>query len=199
MTNVQTLVTEFDAVLGKASNSRGTAILRQLVDLFIEGAASYSDDQIAVFGLIANLLIGKVERQALIELSNRFASVDNAPANVINRLSQDDDIAIAGPILGRSKALGEDIVKIAEVKGPGHLLAIAGRSSIDEATTDVLINRGNPETLRKVANNEGARFSEVGYVKLITQAQHDNTLAKSVANRKDIPAELKSFLQLAFA
>ncbi len=200
MTNVQSLVTEFGAVLGKASVSRGTAILRQVTDLFLEGAASYSDDQIAIFGQITNLLIGKVDRQALIELSGRFASVDNAPAGVVNRLSRDDDIAIAGPILGTSTALGDgDIVEIAEAKGQGHLMAIACRKAIGETITDVLLNRGTPEILRKVADNEHARLSEVGYVKLITQAQHDRDLAKSIAKRKDIPAELQSFLQMSLA
>ena len=200
MTNVQSLVAEFDAVLGKASIARGTAILRQVIDLFLEGATSYSGDQIAVFGLVTNLLVGKVERQALIELSGRLASADNAPADVVNRLSRDDDIAIAGPILKTSKALSDgDILEIAEAKGHAHLLAIACRNVLNEGTTDVLTNRGTPEVLRKVADNESARFSEIGYVKLITQAQHDKALAKSIANRKDIPAELQSFLQMSLA
>ena len=52
--------------------------------------------------LITNLLIGKVERQAVIELSSRLASADHVPADVIKRLSRDDDIAISGPILKKS-------------------------------------------------------------------------------------------------
>jgi uncharacterized protein (DUF2336 family) len=200
MTNVQALVAEFDTVLRKASISRGTTILRQVLDLFLERAPSYSDDQIAVFGVITNLLIGKVERQAVIELSSRLASVDHVPADVIKRLSWDDDIAISGPILGRYKAISDaDILDIAEAKSPAHLLAIACRSAIDEATTDVLLNRGNPEVMRKVADNKSARFSEIGYVKLITQAQHNKELALSIKKREDIPDELQSFLKMALA
>jgi uncharacterized protein (DUF2336 family) len=198
MTNVQALVAEFDTALSKASRSRGTAILRQVLDLFLEGAPSYSDDQIAVFGLITNLLIGKAERQAVVELSKKLASADRVPADVISRLSRDDDIAISGPILESSKTLSDaDILAVAEAKSPAHLLAISCREPIDEATTDVLLNRSNPEILRKVVDNKSARFSEVGYVKLITQAQHNKELALSIKRREDIPAELQSFLKMA--
>jgi uncharacterized protein (DUF2336 family) len=165
---IQSLIADFDAVLIAASNSRRVAMLRQVTDLFLDGASSYSEDHVAVFGLIIKLLIEKVERQALIELSGRLASVDTSPPDVISRLSRDDDIAIAGSILERSNAPSEkDILEVAETKGPGHLLAIACRKQISETVSDVLVKRGTPEVLRKTVGNECARFSEIGYVKLI--------------------------------
>ncbi|MCX7313841.1 MAG: DUF2336 domain-containing protein [Hyphomicrobiales bacterium] len=103
-----------------------------------------------------------------------------------------------GWLLETSKALGDgDVLKVAEFKSPAHLMAIAGRPAIDAVTTDVLINRGTPDVLRKFAGNEFASFSETGYVRMITKAQQDAALAKSISTRKDVPDELKSFLQLA--
>lgn len=197
---IQSLIADFDAVLMTASNSRRVTMLRQVTDLFLRGASSYSDDQVAVFGLIIKSLIEKVERQALIELSGRLASTDTSPPDVVNRLSRDDDIAIAGPILERSNALSEkDILEIAETKGQGYLLAIACRKQISETISDILISRGTPEVLRKTIGNECARISEIGYVKLIGQAKNDRNLAELIANREDIPAELQPFLRLARA
>ena len=200
MTNVQSLVAEFDAVLDKASSARGSEILQQVTNLFLRDAGSYSDDQSTVFGLIINILIEKVERKTLIELSGKFASASHAPIDVIRRLSRDDDIAISGPILESSNLLSDGhILEVASAKGKALLLAIANRNPVNESITDVLINRAIPEVVHRLADNELARFSEVGFVKLIGLAKNDNELAASVSKRKDIPAELRPFLKLALA
>jgi uncharacterized protein (DUF2336 family) len=200
MPHKQSLIVEIDTMLSAASVSRRTTILRQITDLFIEGAASYSEEQIAIFDLVLKILTENVERMALVELSGRLASTDNAPADLVNRLSWDDDIAVAGSILEKSSALiDSDLVEIAKVKGQNHLLAIAGRTRINAPITDVLIGRGLPDVTRKIVTNDGACFSETAFVKLINEAKRDENLAAMIATRKDIPAELRPFLQLVLA
>jgi len=70
------------------------------------------------------------------------------------------------------------------------LLAIARRRSIAEPVTDVLVTRGNQEVARCVATNEGARFSEAGFLKLIKRSENDSILAENVGARHDIPRHL---------
>lgn len=120
------------------------------------------------------------------------------PANVIVRLSYDDDIAIAGPILEKSDVLtNETLAEVAKTKSPKHLAAIAARAQISETVTDILVDRGNAEVGYKVAGNPDARLSELGFVKLINQAKKDKVLAAAIAKRTDIPPELEPFLKLA--
>jgi len=197
MPAAQSLISELDAALSKASDSQHLQILRRVTDLFLVGAGTYTDEQVAIFDDVIGRLIENMDQAALIELSARLAPVGQAPANVVARLSGYDDIAVSGPALEKSETLTDTtLVEIAGKKGQKHLAAIAGRLRISELVTDVLIERGNPEVSRKVTSNQGARFSEVGFVKLINKAKGDRDLATAISARSDLPPELLPFLKL---
>jgi uncharacterized protein (DUF2336 family) len=194
------LIAQFDAALGRVPISQHLGIQRQVTDLFLGCASSYSERQAAILNGVMGRLIERIDRRALLELSGRLAAVDNAPANVIGRLSNDNDIAIAGPVLEKSNVLtDENLVAIAKIKSQDHLAAIAGRKRISEIVTDVLVERGNGDVACKVAANAGALFSELGFVKVVHIARGNEALAMALANRKDVPEELQPFLQLAKA
>jgi uncharacterized protein (DUF2336 family) len=182
---------ELEAALAQGSESQRFTILRRVIDLFLANAESYTEEHVAVFDVLVARLIEKIERQALVELSGRLAPVDNAPVNVIGRLSRDDDIEISGPVLERSNVLTDgDLVEIAKTKSQAHLSAIAGRARIGEPITDVLIDRGDSDVACKVTTNTGARFSSYGFSKAVSRAEQDDNLALAVANRIDLPPEM---------
>lgn len=184
------LMDELDTTLVSASDERQLSILRRVTDLFLHRPDDYSGDQVAVFDDVIVRLIERSDHSALIELSTKLAPVGNAPVNVVVKLSQEDDIAVSGPILELSPALPEDtLADIAKTKGQQHLAAIAGRPKIGEAVTEILVDRGNSEVACKVTSNQGARFSEPGFVKLIKRAKNDKVLAQAVAI-VDVPANV---------
>lgn len=194
----QSLITELDETLSKIPDSRQLVILQRVTDLFLVGADNYSDEQIAMFDDVICRLIENIGQPALVELSDRLASVGKCPENVIARLSSSDDIAVSGPALTKSNTLPDKVlVAIAGKKGQKQLAAIADRKQISEAVTDVLVDRGNAEVSLKVSANRGARISETGFVKLINKAKKDRALATTISNRGDLPEELVPFLQLA--
>ena len=196
--NAQSLIAELDTTLSKASSSKHSAILRSVADLFLNGAQIYSEEHIAVFGDVIDRLLDKIERPALVELSARLAPISYAPAKVIGRLSRNDDIAVAAPVLGKSEVLTDEVlVEIAKTKGQYYLSAIAGRTRIGESVTDVLVDRGNSDIAIKIAKNLRASLSELGYVKLIKRAQSDKELAALITARGDMPDELRPFLKPA--
>lgn len=200
MPEIRLLIADLDAVLSKASMSYHTMILRRVTDLFVDGWEAFSVDHVAIFDDVISRLIEKAQHPALIELSARLAPVDNAPANVIGRLSCDDDIAVSGPVLDKSYVLTDQaLVEIAKTKSQMHLAAIAGRTRISQPVTDALVNHGNSNVLHKVTCNQGAHLSEFGFVKLINRAGSDKALAAAIANRTDMPPELQPFLKLALA
>lgn len=183
-------MTELDTTLTTASDERQRSILRRVTDLFLGRSDDYSGDQVAVFDDVIYRLIESTDHSALIELSNKLAPVSNAPVNVVVRLSNEDDIAVSGPVLEMSPALPDDtLAEIAKTKGQQHLAAIAGRPRIGETVTEILVDRGNSEVACKVTGNNGARFSEPGFVKLIKRAKNDKTLAAAVAI-VDVPANV---------
>ena len=142
MSSIQSLIDDFGPVLASASDSRRKSILQQVTDLFIESADRYSPDQVEIFDVVLKLLMDKAKPNDLIALSEKLAPIANAPANVIERLAQDNEATIAGPVLAKSPALSDaTLTNIASNKGAGHLLAIASRARIDEPMTDLLIDR----------------------------------------------------------
>jgi hypothetical protein len=73
MQHVHTLLAELEFSLAERPSSQRFTILRKLTDLFLAGADSFSDDSMQVFDELMDRLIVQIERQALIELSNRLA------------------------------------------------------------------------------------------------------------------------------
>lgn len=197
MSVTDALLQELDSVLEKASTTRRVEILRRVTDLFLMHSDAYSAEQTALFDIVMKRLAHAIGKQALVELSGRLAESQNAPAATVTGLAGNDDIAVAGPVLEKSLALKDpDLVEIAKAKSQKHLMAIAGRPQMGTAVSDVLVGRGNAEVMRKVTGNSGASISEVSFVKLINEAKKDQQLATKIGERHDLPAELRSFLQL---
>jgi hypothetical protein len=110
---------------------------------------------------------------------------------VIRKLASVDAIEVAGPILERSERLtDQDLVEIARTKGQAHQLSIAGRSSLNEAVTDALIDRCDVDVANKVAGNSGARISNLGFSKLAMIAEGNDQLTETMAKRTDIPTRV---------
>jgi len=196
----QSLITELDAAVSKASETWRSELLRRVTDLLLGGVDDYSAHQIAIFDDILCRLIENVEASALIELSARLAPLAAAPPKAVASLARNENPTISGPVLEISNLLGEQaLIDLAMTKRNNQLTAIAARKRLPEALTDILVDRGNAEVALKLVANQDARLSERGFVKLIGQAKTDKTLAAAIATRKDMPPELEPFLKLTLA
>lgn len=193
------LMTEIEGAIASRSESGRGKTLRKVTDLFVGNAANFSEKQVALFDDVIGQLAESTDTAAKVELSERLAGVDNAPLNVVHRLACDDAFDVAGPILANSKRLNEtQLADLAATKGRRHMLAIAGRRELGERITDTLLHRGDPQVVRTVATNTGARVSEKGYDTLVHLAESDPHLIESVAQRQDIPQRhFRTLLALA--
>ena len=91
------LLDELEAALASGDIARRIDILTRTTDLFIHGAARYSEEQVGVFDDVMARLVSAIETKARAKLSQRLAPIANAPSNVIRMLAFDDDIEIASP------------------------------------------------------------------------------------------------------
>jgi uncharacterized protein (DUF2336 family) len=177
-----------EAVLRGSAESRLRA-LWHTTDLLIAG--TYSEDQIWTFGEVIGKLASEIEVAARAELAKRLARTDNAPIQIVNKLAFDDSINVAGPILQHSERLDvRTLVANARAKSQSHLLAISKRNSIAIPVTDELVTRGNREVVCSVAKNEGARFSNFGFLHMIKRSENDSILAEQLGLRRDISRQL---------
>ena len=185
------LIPELEEVVQHGSRQKRVETLRRITALFLDGARSYNDQHVGLFDDVFGILIEEIEAKARAELASRLAPVSNAPVNVLRRLAQDDDIAVAGPVLKLASRLPEDdLVGVARTKSQAHLQAISARPTLGEAVTDELVRRGDREVALRIADNRGARISKTGFSRLIERAEKDGVLAEKVGLRPDIPAPM---------
>ena len=52
------------------------------------------------------------------------------------------------------------------------------------------MTRGNKEVLNSVATNNGARFSDFGFLHMIKRSEGNSILAEQLGLRKDIPRHI---------
>lgn len=187
----KSVIAEIEEVLRSGSAEKLDRTLRQITDLFVHGAPLYNDDHVQLFDDVLGRLVEEIEQRALAELATRLAPIPNAPIGVVRRLANDDDIAVAGPLLKRSPRLAEaELADIARRKSQDHLLAISERPRIGETVTDVLVQRGDQQVARQVAANRGAKLSDASFSRLVDRAVRDDVLAERVGRRPDIPPHI---------
>jgi uncharacterized protein (DUF2336 family) len=184
----RSLIADVENAIASGSADQRVETLRRVTDLFMVNVERYSEAQVEVFGDVISRLADRIEVKAREELASRLAPVANAPVDVVRALARDEAIEVAGPVLMHSPRLSdEDLVACAAGDDQGRLFAISKRHAISEVVSDVLVERGDQEVVRSVARNEGARFSNNGFGKLVERSSGDDELAVSVGLRKDIP------------
>lgn len=184
------LLPELEDVVQHGSAEKRAETLRKITTLFLDGATQFSSEHVALFDDVIGYLIEEIEAKALAELSRRLAPVPNAPEGVVRTLAENDDIAIAGPVL-KQASLGEpELMQIAERKSQAHLLALAERPNVSEALADIIVARGDRDVARSIATNARAKLSENAFTTLVKRAEMDGVLAEKVGLRTDIPPRL---------
>jgi uncharacterized protein (DUF2336 family) len=204
---VLSIVDEVEIAISAGSPEKRLETIKRVTDLFLLSAGNFNDEQIDLFDGVLDRLIRTIElraiadvstRIALAEMSSQLAPLTQAPPSVVRRLADNDEIAIAGPVLAESPRLSaEDLIEIAKVKGEQHLLAISGRWWLKEIVTDVILARRYPAVSRRIINNPGARVSAAGFAIVLTQAESDPELAVETGIRVDLPRELRQKLLLS--
>jgi uncharacterized protein (DUF2336 family) len=177
---------ELDEAIGKGTAESRLRALWHATDVLIAGR--YSDSEIWIFGEVIGRLAEEIEVVARAQLATRLAHADNAPKSVVRKLAFDDSIDVAGPVLQHCEQLDSTaLVANIRSKSQDHLLAISKRKTLEQSVTDELVTRGNHEVLNSVATNDGAQFSDFGFLHVVKRSKGDSILAERLGLRKDIP------------
>ena len=189
MTVARSFLQDLEEAVARGTPDKRLNALWHAADLLTTG--QYSEDDIWTFGEVIGCLAEEIELAARAQLSAKLSRTDNAPFNIIKKLALDDSIEVAGPVLRHSSRIDEKtLVATARSKSQEHLLAIANRKVVPESVTDVLVSRGNRDVARSIAGNTGARFSNAGFLQLVTRSERDTMLTTVVGRRLDIPRHL---------
>jgi uncharacterized protein (DUF2336 family) len=188
-------IDELQAVIHTQSRERCAELLRRITDILIENAPRLNDAHINLFSEVIGQFFERVGREDLAELSSKLAPIDNAPSAVIRRLANHHEIAVAAPVIVRSRRLSDaDLAEIARTKDQIGLSAISERPCLAASVTDALLERANKDIIGILARNRSACFSDNGFRILAKHAQTDECLAETIGRRADVPARVVEWL-----
>jgi uncharacterized protein (DUF2336 family) len=196
MSAATSLIPGLDEIVRHGDPKRRADAARRIAELFLEGAAKFRPDHVELFDGVLTGLVPQTGLAVRADLAERLSILANAPRGLVGQLARDDEISVAGPLLRRSPVIDEQaLVEIARIKGQGHLLAMSERRMLSPDLTDVIVQRGDREVVRRAAGNAGALFSHDGYCSLIRRAGQDAVLTLAVGQRVDLSEpQLKDLL-----
>ncbi|HZZ90482.1 MAG TPA: DUF2336 domain-containing protein [Caulobacteraceae bacterium] len=193
MTKLQDLID----LAKEPSSAKRRVLLREVTDLFFSNP-DHRTGELSLFDDVLTQLAGEMEEAVRVELAVRLAPTPSPPFRLVRKLAADAAIAVAQPILEASPALtDEDLVAVARKHGQAHLKAISRRSQISEAVSDVIVERGDDETLGVLLHNDGARLSRQAHEAAVDRAGANPALQEAVVSRRDLPIDLLNDMYFA--
>jgi uncharacterized protein (DUF2336 family) len=173
----------------EGSSEKRRALLRELTGHFF-GAAAHSPSEDALYGSVLASLADEMECAVRAELSARFAKAPNAPHSLVRQLAN-DEAAVAQAVLTTSPVLtDEDLLGVVRKHGQDHLRAVSARTSVSEAVSEVIVERGDDETLGTLLRNDGARLSRKSSEAAVERARVNPALHEATVSRASLPADL---------
>jgi len=177
----------------KSAAGRKT-LVSALTDMFLSADNDHADQVSLMFGDIVMAVLGQLEQEARATLAVRISANEMAPHPLMNELAR-DTIEVARPVLESSPVLtADDLVDVAQSASMDHLDAIAGRPSVEECVTEILVDRGNDAVLTKVAENSGARFASECFHRLVEKAKASVEIQSALIHRQDLPEDAAKIL-----
>lgn len=171
------------------SSEQRRDLLRGITDAFFSKDL-HAAPEMALFDDLLSQLAGDMEAAVRAELSTKIAERPDAPTRLVRKLAG-DDIAVAEPLLRQSAALSEgDLIIVARSQGQDHLQALSRRPVVSQALSDVIVERGDDETLGVLVRNEGADLSRDAHERVVDRAAANPALQEAVVNRATLPVDL---------
>lgn len=177
------------ALAQEESSEKRRALLRELTGHFF-GASERTDAEQALYGDVLGQLTADMETAVRAELAERFARAPDAPHSLIRRLAN-DEAAVATAVLSQSPVLtDEDLLGVVQRHGQDHLRAVSTRSSVSEAISEVIVERGDDATLGTLLRNDGARLSRAATETAVERARSNPALHEATVERASLPPDL---------
>jgi uncharacterized protein (DUF2336 family) len=173
------------------SSERRRELLRGVTDLFFASDDMKRGEELELFDDVLSHLAGEMEEAVRLELASRMAAAAAPPRGLLRDLARDTSIDVARPVLAQSPALSdEDLLSVARTRGQDHLRAISQRSSVSEAVSEAIVERGDDATLGVLLANEGALMSRETHELVVDRAADNPDLHEAVVRRQSLPLDL---------
>jgi uncharacterized protein (DUF2336 family) len=172
------------------SSERRRELLRSVTDLFFTHDEGPSGVELQLYDEVMSQLAGEMEEEVRVELAERMAEAAAAPQGLLRDLARDPSIEVAKPVLTSSPLTEDDLLIVARTRGQDHLRAISQRSSVSEALSEAIVERGDDQTLNVLLRNQGAALSRETHEIVVDRAAENPELHEAVIGRESLPIDL---------
>lgn len=166
------------------------SLFEKIAGLWLDDAAELTDSSLTVMDQILADLVKDVEGAVRARVAEGLASKERVPAQLIEALASDPDIAVSGPLLARCAMLAEKfLMRVARDAGVVHRQSIAKRPSVSMALADALCERREAAVMKTLLENAGAALSRTVFREAMALAKSDETLREALLSRGDMPKD----------
>jgi len=174
----------------EGSSEKRRELLRQITDVFLAHPAERSDKESVMFDEIVGAVAADLETQVRIELSRKVAD-STAPLRRTARRLAMDDIAVARPVIERSRALTEeDILDVIEQKSQDHMLAVTKRPDIGEKVSSALVAKGDDHVVVSLLQNATAKINRQTYERVAERVETSPVLHAPFVRNANVPLDI---------
>lgn len=174
----------------ETSSEKRRDLLRQVTEVFVENDNARTDKEAELFDDIFAAVSADMEVAVRAELAKKIAK-SNAPLNRTARRLALSEIAVARPVIEKSRALSEhDILDVIEQKGQEHMMAVTKRDDIGERVSSALVNKGEDNVVASLLENRTARIDRETFEKVAERAQNNPLLHAPFVKNHNAPLDL---------
>jgi hypothetical protein len=172
------------------SSDKRLKLLRRLTDVYLESDEEAVPAAQYLFDELVERILGGINANDRADASVQFSTMNRIPDSLAHRLATDDDIRVAAPMVQNYEALSENtLLAVAQKGSQEHLQSIVRRAVISPSVSDIVVERGDQNTVRKLAAHRGAQFSSGGMRKLALKSEADAELQSLLVDRADLSLE----------
>ena len=187
------LASKLDALISitaETSPERRRELMREATDVFFAPTRP-PPEVLVLFDAALDRMTDQLEVELRADLAKRLAPMTDAPRRLLARLMGDAEGWVAEPILESSRQLTEaDLLGVVRVGGQTHLRAVSRRDDLTENVSDVIVDRGDDETLNVLVANAAAPLSRGASEKVVDRAKLNPALHAAVVDRESLPPDL---------
>ena len=182
-----TLAADLAALASEPTSEKRLELLRRITDAYIDQGDRCTAAEQYLFNEVVSQLLDKVSSAGRATASEKLSKLKSLPVELASRLAAVGDIAVARPMIRDYGPLPERILlDVSMTASQEHLHAIAARPLVTPPVSDVVVKRGDRNTIQTLAANRGAQFSDFGMQRLIDKSEGDSELQELIVARTDL-------------
>lgn len=180
----------------EGSSEKRRELLRQITDVFLAHPEQRSENESVLFDEIVGAVAQDLETQVRIELSRKVAE-SSAPLRRTARRLAMDDIAVAAPVIEKSKSLTEsDILEVIDKKSQDHMMAVTRRPDIGVKVSSALVEKGEDRVVVSLLQNNTALLDRQTYQRVAERAETSPVLHAPLVRNANVPLDMLNTVYL---